>query len=412
MIDYAGRSEWRSGWPLVATSCVGMMVSVIHIYSMGIFIVPMQTELGWSRTTISGGLVLSAALNVVCAPFVGGLIDRYGARWIGIFGAAFYSASFSLLAVVNSSPAIWLGMWCFVAFGALFLKPTVWTAAVASRFEKSRGLAFALTLSGTGLAAAILPYLAHSSIEWIGWRATFGLIGALSAAILLPLMWKFFKAADHSSAAKSSPTDASGGSIWAVYKSRRFIQLAFATLLVTTCITMIVVNFVPIMRSVGIAAGNAAAIASVVGISSIIGRLAGGLLVDRIDARWVAAIAFLLPTAACGALLIAVGDSGILGGGMAIAIAVKVGLSIGAEIEVIAYLTTRYFGLAKFGAVFGMIVTFLSMGGGLGPLVGSAVFDETGSYRLAVMGAVPIFIVATILIVSLGKYPDTEAQAG
>ena len=107
------------------------------------------------------------------------------------------------------------------------------------------------------------------------------------------------------------------------------------------------------------AAGNAAAIASVVGISSIIGRLAGGLLVDRIDARWVAAIAFLLPTAACGALLIAVGDSGILGGGMAIAIAVKVGLSIGAEIEVIAYLTTRYFGLAKFGAVFGMIVTFL-----------------------------------------------------
>ena len=175
---------------------------------------------------------------------------------------------------------------------------------------------------------------------------------------------------------------------------------------------MIVVNFVPIMRSVGIAAGNAAAIASVVGISSIIGRLAGGLLVDRIDARWVAAIAFLLPTAACGALLIAVGDSGILGGGMAIAIAVKVGLSIGAEIEVIAYLTTRYFGLAKFGAVFGMIVTFLSMGGGLGPLVGSAVFDETGSYRLAVMGAVPIFIVATILIVSLGKYPDTEAQAG
>jgi len=404
-------AEWRSGWLLVLTSCIGMMISVLHIYSVGVFIAPMQAELGWSRSVITGGLLFTAFTTVIFSPFIGKMIDRYGARRIAIPGVIAYTASFALLSVFNTSPTIWLGMWFIVACGALFLKPTIWTAAVASRFIESRGLAFALTLCGTGLTGAIVPYAVHTSIEWVGWRMTFVFMGGSAAAILLPLMLLFFREAEKLPEPEDTHEQAGGSSIWALFRSKRFVQLSIATLFVTLSLTMIVVNFVPIMRSMSLSTGEAAAIASVIGLTSIIGRLAGGFLVDRIDARIVAGIAFLSPTIACLLLVLAPDSTGALSSEMAVAVAVLVGLSAGAEIEVIAYLTTRYFGLANFGVVFGTIVAFFGLGTGVGPSLGSAVFDATGSYQYAIMGIIPLYILATFLIVTLGRYPALPGKA-
>ncbi len=411
MSSSGGIGEWKAGWPLVATSCLGMTVSVLHVYSMGIFIEPIQRDLGWERTTITAGLLVTASMTVLFAPLVGLLIDRHGVRRIGIPGVAIYCAGLASLAIAGASQPIWFGLWVVVAIGALLMKPTVWTAAVASRFVKARGLAFALTLCGTGLAGAITPFAVHSAIAWIGWKSTFLLMGGVSALLLLPLMFLFFQAAPPSfpHASVAAPA-ARRAEIWRVIGSRRFLQLAMATLLVTGSITMLVVHFVPIMRTMGLAAGTAAGIASAIGISSITGRLLGGFLIDRIDGRWVAGAAFLLPSVACLLLLaMSGGDISYVGG---IAIAILVGLSVGAEIEVIAYLTTRYFGLANYGVIFGTIIAFLSLGAGLGPLAGSVVFDATGSYWIAVLGVVPVFVLSTILIASLGRYPELVPGGG
>lgn len=401
-----GTSEWRSGWPLVATSCVGMMVSVLHIYSMGVFMEPIQASTGWGRTQITGALTITSTTTVLFATLVGWMIDRFGARRIGIPGAAVYCLSFAALALVSDSVLMWWGMWVLVALGGLFIKPTVWTAAVATRFATARGLAFALTLCGTGLAASLAPIAAHHAIGAFGWRGAFLALGAGGAIVLLPAMLIWFREAGAQTGgvqpAKATPVP---GAARRLMLSRRFLQLAGATFLVTAAITVLAIHFVPILRSRDIAAVQAASFAGIIGICSVLGRIAGGALLDRVNGRWIAGIAFALPCIACIALL------GPMSTPVAIFAAVFVGLSLGAEIEVVAYLTTRYFGLRSYGLVFGTIIAFLSLGSGLGPLIAAGIYDTTGSYRIAIIAVMPLFLLATLLVTTLGAYPDDPDAA-
>ncbi len=396
----SGAGEWRAGWPLVMTSCIGMMVSVLHIYSMGVFMEPIQASTGWDRTQITLALTITSITTVFFATLVGWLIDRFGARRVGIPGAALYCFGFGALALVSDSIWMWWGMWVIVATGALFIKPTVWTAAVASRFTKARGLAFALTLCGTGLAASLMPLATHHAIAAFGWRGAFTALGGTAAIILLPAMLFWFREAGAEAGTQPLKTLPPPGNGRRIMLSRRFLQLACATFLVTAAITVLAIHFVPILRSRGLAPSLAASLAGIIGICSILGRIAGGALLDRVDGRWIAGIAFALPCVACVALL------GPMSTPVAIFAAIFIGVSLGAEIEVVAYLTTRYFGLLSFGLVFGTIIAFLSLGSGLGPLVASGIYDATGSYRVAILAVMPLFTLAALLVTTLGPYPD------
>jgi len=120
----------------------------------------------------------------------------------------------------------------------------------------------------------------------------------------------------------------------------------------------------------------AAGVASLVGLFSIAGRLATGILLDRFRASLVGAAVFLLPIAACALLLMA-GDNR---GAQMLAAAI-VGLTLGSEVDVIVYLTTRHFGLKHFGVLYGGLLTALSLGTAFGPLAAAAVHDRTGSYE-------------------------------
>ena len=398
--------EWRAGWPLVATSCIGMMVSVLHIYSMGVFMEPIQASTGWERTEITVALTITSSTTVLFATIVGWMIDKYGARRVGIPGTALYCAAFAALAFVPDSVWIWWAMWVLVAAGALFIKPTLWTAAVATRFVKARGLAFALTLCGTGLAAATMPIAAHHAIAAFGWRGAFGVLGATAGILLIPAMLLWFREGGGAPGAAPRKIPPAPGTVRRLVMSRRFLQLAIATFLVTAAITVLVIHFVPILRSRGLSPGLAASVAGIIGLCSIAGRIAGGALLDRVNGRWIAGIAFTLPCVACLLLLL-----GPMSTPVAIAAAVFIGVSLGAEIEVVAYLTSRYFGLRSYGLIFGTIVAFLSLGSGLGPLAASAVFDATGSYQSAILAVIPLFAGAALLVTTLGRYPDNPDAA-
>jgi MFS family permease len=150
---------------------------------------------------------------------------------------------------------------------------------------------------------------------------------------------------------------------------------------------------------------TAAAAVGVMGITSIAGRLVTGLLLDRWNGPLIGAVSFGLPViAACFWLNF---DGTLLS---AVVIAACLGLSLGAEIDIIAYLSTRYFGLKNYGAIFGTIVGVLAFGGGVGPTLAGLVYDKTHSYGIFAWATMPAFILSAAMIGSLGRYPALQVE--
>lgn len=406
-------SEWKASWPLPLVSAIGYAAGIAYLYSLGVFIEPLEQEFGWSRVQVTSGLTIVSALFVFLAPFTGLFIDRWGARRVALPGMVFYSAALAGLSLAGSSIWSWWALWIFVGLGALCVQAAVWTAAVASRFDRSRGLAMAITLCGAGLGSAITPIIGQYFIAELGWRGAYVAIGITYAALSLPLIFFFFyDAADKAAASgESSTRDRSklpGLGMRESLLSSRFIRIAVISLAVVTAMTALLVHAVPMLVAGGLDRATAAAAAGFIGIGSIAGRLTGGLLLDRISGALVGGVAFSLPILVCLLLTQYEGSTA-----PAFMIAFLLGLSLGGEVDVLAYLTSRYFGLRNFGTLFAIVVALQTLALGIGPLIAGYIYDLYGTYEPLLFGLIPVFVVATLIVATLGRYPTPEVlEAG
>lgn len=134
-----------------------------------------------------------------------------------------------------------------------------------------------------------------------------------------------------------------------------------------------------------------------------VGRLSGGYMLDRVNGSLVGGVSVALPIVPALLLLAYPGDVTIA------AVAVLVlGLSLGIELDAVAYLSTRHFGMCNFGVLFGTISGLLALATGLGPFFVSLVYDNTKSYDLALIAYIPLALLASALFFSLGRYPTFD----
>jgi len=132
-----------------------------------------------------------------------------------------------------------------------------------------------------------------------------------------------------------------------------------------------------------------------VGFSTMAGRLISGYLVDRFFAPYVAAFFFTLCVAGLG--LLAAGAAPLAG-------IIALGLASGTEIDLIGYMTSRYFGQKRFGQIYGYMFSGFTIGAGLGPMVLGRAYDALHSYVAAFLVFGALMIVATLLLLALGPY--------
>jgi MFS family permease len=158
---------------------------------------------------------------------------------------------------------------------------------------------------------------------------------------------------------------------------------------------------VPIMKSFDHPQMVAASIAGLAGISTIVGRIVGGYLLDRISGNFVAGCSVAMPLLSVG-LLLAFPTSVPA----CAAAALILGLGLGAELDAEAYLTTRHFGMKSFGVLFGVVGGTLGLATGLGPTILSHIYDVYHSYVPALWAYIPICIAGSALFFTLGRYPD------
>lgn len=403
--------ELRQGWPVIFCAMLGLVVTNFHVYSLTIFIEPLEQAFGWTRTQITGATIVSAIVGVMGYPLVGILLDRYGARRVALLGMLLFCPALALLSQVG--PAIhtwWLG-YALVNVGHIMAGITVWTSGVASRFDKRRGLALGISLTGSGIATATLPTLANFLVERFGWDGAYIGLGVIAAVLILPTTIFLFHDR-RSLAAKTAKGRAvkawtpEGVSVGQALGTFTFWRLLFAALFLITALLGLIVHFVPMLSEGGVARTTAAAIAGLIGLSSVAGRLISGALIDRVHARFVGGAFSLLPAIAC-TLVLASGSEPMLWYPAAAAF----GLALGAEADVLSYSTTRYFGFKSYGVLFGFYAATLTIGAGIGPVLGGLIHDRTGAYDLLLQGAIGVSLLASLLMFTLAPYPAAPGES-
>jgi len=396
-------SEWRSNWPVVLAGAAGGCLASLHLYSMGVMIAPLEQEFGWSRAQASSGLSIVAVVAVATSPLIGMVIDRIGARRVALFGVSLFCIFLASLSQATSSLALWWALWLGIALGAACIAPTVWAAGVTSLFTASRGMALAVTLCGTAIGALIVPALTHLLVGALAWRGAYLALAGVWGLVVLPLVaFGFSSSIDREglgrgTALAAAPRRRDRASAWRAMLSGRFVRLTLGAISIVTVASSLIANFVPILVAEGHEEGRAAALAGLVGAGSILGRLIGGYLLDRIDGRLVCGISVLAPVGTCLALLFAPGSVPL-----ASAAIFLLGLAVGIEWDGVAYLASRHFGTAGFGTVFGAIGGMTLLLNGMGPVLTNLVYDVTRSYEPALWGFIPLCLLSSAMFFLLG----------
>jgi MFS family permease len=392
-------SEWRSHAMLPFAAMFGYSVSVIHIYGINPYIIPVTTEFGWTRAQFTGAFTFAILIQALLAVPVGILVDRFGSRKLGLAGIIMVCLAFTTLGTSTGDLANWYLLWGLITLVALPVQATVWTSAVASRFTASRGMALAITLCGASIAQFAFPPLATRLIGEFGWKTAFLWHGLIWLAIVLPFVFFFFRGARDGAKVEDRSTAALGGMNFTDgLRSSVYVRLLFASLFFTFTIVALNYQFMPILAGWKIEVTNAAWLASLIGLASIVGRLATGYLIDRFRASYVGATVFMLPVIAV--LLLLYGQDFAPAPAL---IAILLGLTLGAEVDVIVYLTTRFFGLKSFGALYGGLLAALSIGTAIGPLVASMIYDATGGYDPFFWLAIGLLLLSSLSLFTLPK---------
>jgi MFS family permease len=400
-----GQRELRDGWPVILSAMLGILMTNIHTYTLGMFIGPLESGFGWSRADITAATAIGSAMGLVLYPAVGAAIDRIGARKLALPGVVFYCAALAGLGLTGPSIHSWWLGYAVLTCGHMMASVSVWTSGVAGRFDTRRGLALGIAFVGGGICSGIMPSLANYLIQAVGWRHAYMMLGAIGLAIALPTAILFFFDARSGRARHSRRTGANIGWQPAGLGAKEglstltFWQLAVATLCLTTGVIGLAVHFPEILGERGIGRTAAAAIVGSVGAASIAGRLGTGFFLDRMHVRFIGSFLYALPALAC-ALLLFGADTSLV----AVLAAVSLGFALGAEVDVLSYATTRYFGLRAYGILFGIFAALMSVGAGLGPVLGGLIFDRTHSYHAMLVACAALFLLSALLVLLLRPY--------
>jgi len=392
------QNEFAKHWLLVLVCAlgIGIGVSSLPFYTQGVFFASWIEEFGWSRTQASFGVLATTLTLAFISPFVGAAVDKYGLVKPIAFALLGLVITFSLFALFMNSILLFILLSALMALLAGASSPLAYTRAINAVFEKHRGLALGLALSGTGLAAILAPRIISGVIDDHGWRMAYWVLAgfvAIAGIMILAVLSRL----DGAKTPKIIDQSAAIKVYNAAKKSGEFKLLSAAVFCLALGVGGLLVHFVPILSESGISKSRAAEIAGIMGAAIILGRIVIGAVVDRVFAPYVAAT--FISVCICGILSLA-----ILGPVAALPAAFVIGFSMGAEVDLIGYLVARYFPLEGYGRIYGHQYAAFLVGTGLGPVVLGFVRDKSGSYTLSIFLAAIVLAFTVLLFLRMPQF--------
>lgn len=393
---------------MVVTASVGVGTgrTALFIFSTGVVTKSLQEEFGWGRGDVQSMIAVATIGVLLASPIVGQMMNRVRLRPLIMTSTVLIGLTFALIGPLTNS------LWTF--YGLAFVcsvlgsgtLPVTWSRAIFDWFSVQRGLALGLALMGSGLASFLMPSYAAWLLSDFGWRNVYIGIGLLPLVLSLPLSYFFLKPPPEKIAAAVRREAQSGVMLREAVRGYRFWVIGISFFLASFATGGIVAHLVPMMTDRGYDLKAAAWIAGAQGLAVIAGRGFTGYLLDKIWAPGLAAVVIVLPIVSCLVLAGGVQSTAVM-----LVSVVLVGFAAGAEFDMVAYLTARYFGLKYFGSLYGVLYAFYVSASGFAPGLFGKAFDATQNYTLILNASAAALVVGGIMVLTLGRYPEGTTPA-
>jgi len=386
------------GYPIVAACGLIQAVSLGSIFTFGVLFPELEREFGWSRATISGASSFGFFLMGMCAVFMGRAGDRFGPRLVLSCAGVLLGLSHILITQIT---AVWeLYVFYAILFGIGLAAHDVATLSTVARwFKRRRGLMTGIVKSGGGVGQVVVPICVAALIAGPGWRTACLVLGVtvivlqVGAAQILKhnpgLLGLRPDGEAPSPAQKGSGEDTSkanepaaaweesGVTFKDALRSATLWKLCVAKFCDLFCLFTVIIHIVPFAADRGLSPTTGAALLSVIGGMSIVGRLVIGGAFDWIGGRLSLVISF-------AGLVFSLVLLQFAGPAWSLFLFVVIyGPAHGGFFTITAPSVAEFFGTRAHGALFGLVVSCGTVGATLGPIVAGWLFDETGNYVVA-----------------------------
>ena len=395
------------GWWIVAIAAVAMSTGPgqFAFGALGLFIKPLGEEFGWDRAQVSLAATYFTISLAFSIPVIGQLADRFGSRRVLLPSILVFAALLALPALLVDT--LWKLYLIYILMGCLGAGANAlpYLRTIATWFDARRGLAIGIAMGGSGMGFAYVPPLVQYVIDTYDWRTGYICLAIFTVVVTIPLVYFFLRDAPPAQGRvddRQGDSEKSSLKLLPLLKSRLLWQLFLIFCLLSFGLYGVLSHLAPMMSDRGMTTADAALVQSTLGIAIVVSRIFVGYLIDRFVATRVAFVCFLISAGGVGVLAAGAVDA------PAFLAALCIGLSLGAEIDMLAYLTSRYFGVDNFGKIYGILFASFLIGTSLGPYLFGLAYETYGSYREVLISAVIVIIISAVTTLLLPAYKKTD----
>ena len=426
----AARSPIFYGWYILAAGFFALFVSVGARNGFGVFVVPMETDLSWTRSEISFAIAIGVLVNGLSQPFLGRIYDRYGARIVislslltlglatmllaltGDFGADF-AIGFEVGSLINirltASLLFLIAIYGFVMSTASSGVSLVTVHAVLAKwFYRRRGIALSVSTAAMSAGGLILTPFASALIIWQDWRVAWLVLGALVLVLALPLMAFFMRDkpedvgetpdGDRAPPVAANPNAANArardrqrtapleSESWRdSFKTPPIWQLSGAYFVCGVTTLIISTHYVPFAIEMGISQTMAAFAFGFMQGLNVLGVLVVGFLADRVSRKNLLGTIYFIRFFAYATLV----APGVLNAAFGVSIPPTIGIWCFAALAGMSWiatppltssLTADIYGVRNLGTLGGFTTFAHQIGGSASVLLAGILRDLTGAY--------------------------------
>ena len=415
----SGAQDLRSRWELTfggaATTSAGVVglsfgPSVIGVLSFGVFIRPIEDAFGWSRVDVSVAITVIAYAILLVSPIQGALVDRFGPRRIVLTSIPLFALAVAMFYFLPANLLAFYALAALIPILGFGLLPLSYLQAVSRWFDRRLGVALGVANSGIGVGSTVVPLIASALMLAYGWREAFLGLAAIVLLVTWPVAY-FGLREPGASAQTGAATESGGAPTFGLTFAESARQPAFRVLIAVFLVlglaqTGLITQIVPMLIDAGWSPARAATVMSVFGATMMVSRIGVGILIDYVFAPRVMMVVTLGGALCC--FLFATTPAA------AFVSAALLGLLVGAEFDVLAFLIKRYFGTIAFGRLYGIIFAAFQLASGIGIALLSMSQSRFGDYTVGLYALTGLLVACALIQTLLGPYrygPDSGSAA-
>ncbi len=378
-------------------------------FAFGLVLKPMTEDLDISRSVLSSAFTVFMVVSALAMPVVGRLIDRYSIRLTMSGGAVLSASAIALMGRVHSQWELFVVYGVLLGLGTAAVSVAPVSVLMSRWFPTRRALAASAAISGNGIGQLVIITLMASFLATLGWRTSYFILGAAYAAVVVPVAFAVIRSqppaapqADH-----TASSDESSATMDDVLRSRSFWLLAAMFAACGTQDFFMATHIVAFAQDQGVGDLLAGNILAFMGLFGLAGVLLAGVMADSHGASRPALLCFVLRIGLFAYIPLFQDTPSI------VAVALLYGFTFTMTAPLTVVFAGNIFGTERLGTVSGLINMVHQVAGGLGAVVGAAVFDWRESYDIAfvlMLGLAIVGAAATMLLSERRLADDRDRQ--